>query len=144
MNNVRKVCPKCGKTIISDKLEYCCPHCGEFFENIDNSQIMQHHENLEIGAKIEELKQKLRQEKKSANKNALLDWLKSLGIAYIVFQVLALFTTISEDGGKGIMIFCGIMFGCVILAAPTILIVNHISFNKKLEEGIKKIRGSFI
>ena len=40
-------CPKCGKTITIDPYEFCCPLCGEFIKEVDNTAVLNNHESRE-------------------------------------------------------------------------------------------------
>ena len=134
----RKIkCPKCGKTITVDRFEYCCPLCGEFFEDMDNSQVLQHHADLETNERVEELRKEIRRQKKLANRVGLIAWLKSLGISYVV---LSFFSLGSSDGGTELSIIMIV----VALAGPLIPIINNIRYNGKLNNEIAKIDGTHV
>ena len=142
MANIKKVCSKCGKTISVDRFEYCCPLCGEFFEDMDNSQVLQHHADLETNERVEELREEIRRQRKSANRDGLITWLKALGISYVVMMVLSFFSLGSSDGGTALAIIMFVGMGGVALVGPLIPIINSIRYNGKLNDEIAKIDGT--
>ncbi len=143
MASIRKKCPKCGKEITVDKYEYCCPMCGEFFNDMDNDQVMQNHIDLQYNEELNDLKETYRKEKKDANISGLKAWLSGIGCALLLcFNPIGLVIAIGFPMLITIVIICSIVWG------PFIPIVNHFihkrKFNKNKEELDKKYESDRI
>lgn len=128
MTNVKKICSKCGKEIVVDKYEYCCPLCGEFFDDINNTKVIQHHEETE---KLESLSNSIKQSGKKTNKTIFKVWFISLAILYPVLIPLAVKYS-QKYKVPSISITSIIILIVITLVGPIILLINHFVHRKKL------------
>ena len=109
---------------------------------MDNSQVLQHHADLETNERVEELREQNRRQRSSANKDGLIAWLKSLGISYGVMVVLSFFSLGATDGGLAMSIIMFVGMGCVALVGPLLPVVNFIRYKRKLNDEIASIDSS--
>ena len=145
MEKIQKRCDKCGKIIDVIPNEYCCPLCGEFFTEVDNEQILRNHLETELCAKIAQMKERSKWNRRDENKDNAIKWLKVLGISYLVAMGLSLFG-ITMAGTPAHMVYLIILMaalGCVLLAGPMIPIVNYFRYKKKLKEDIEHLKKEY-
>ena len=137
--NINKKCPKCGKIILIDEFELCCPKCGEFFDDICNSHVNNYHNSVEMEMKISELTYNSNRERKLANKEMAIVWIKMVGIAYLIGCLAGLFLST-------VPIIIGIIsvgFIGLLICGPLIPIYNLIKHKKMLKKEIEKIRKEY-
>lgn len=144
MRQIKKICSKCGKEILVEENEYCCPFCGEFFEEINNDKILQHQLELELNKEIQKIESKKSSRKKQANFLGWKRWLAAVAIATGCGMFLSLFNIGNDE--KGTLVFMSIVIPlwlAVLLIGPIIPIVNHIRVEKKVKQEIEELKRKY-
>ncbi len=135
MTKIKRKCPKCGKQISVDTYEYCCPLCGEFFDDMNNTQVIQNHIDLQYDQELETLIETIKRDKKSANVSGVKAWLSGIGtVLLLCLNPIGLLLTIAAP-----VLFC-VILACSIIWGPFVPLVNHFKYKKILEQKKQELK----